>query len=110
MAVSKLSSIAQRWPSTDTNLSMGVASVHQRGEEGQIAIGDVAADQETPRPLSGEGAVVLAGIEIGQFEIGPVMQTRTFGSFSADKRRHALLGSLRTIFTALRDELLRAPG
>src|ERR1700692_3917894 len=50
-------------------------------EEGPIAVGNVAADQETPRPLSGEGAVVFAGIEIGQFEIGPVVQARTFGSF-----------------------------
>ena len=52
------------------------------GEEGQSAIGDGAADQETPCPLSSEGAVVFAGIEIGQFEIGPVVQARTFGSFA----------------------------
>lgn len=53
-----------------------------RGEEGEVTVGDVAADQQTPRPLPREGAVVLDGIEIGQFEIGPVMQARTFGSFA----------------------------
>ena len=57
------------------------------GEEGQIAIGNVAADQETSRPLSSEGTVVFAGIEIDQFEIGPVVQARTFGSFGGDRAR-----------------------
>jgi hypothetical protein len=52
------------------------------GEEGQIAVGDIAADQETPRPLTYEGAIIFASIEIGQFEIGPVMQARPFGSFA----------------------------
>jgi hypothetical protein len=50
------------------------------GEEGKIAIGNIAADKKTPRPFSREGAVVFAGIEIGQFEIGPVMQAWPFGS------------------------------
>src|SRR5471030_1074695 len=34
------------------------------GEEGQIAIGNVATDQETSRPLSRKRAVVFTGIEI----------------------------------------------
>ena len=49
------------------------------GEERQIAIGNVAADQETPRPLSGEGAVVFADIEIGQFDIGVLATTSSDG-------------------------------
>ena len=52
------------------------------GEEGEIAIGNVAADEKTPRPLSREGTVVFAGIEIGQFELGPVVPARPFGSFA----------------------------
>jgi len=52
------------------------------GEEGKVAIGNAAADQEAPRPLSHEGAVVFAGIEIGQFEIDPVMQAGPFGSLA----------------------------
>src|ERR1035441_2033208 len=36
------------------------------GEESEITLGNVPADQQTPRPLSGEGPVVFAHIEIGQ--------------------------------------------
>src|SRR6516164_1319549 len=35
------------------------------GEEGQAAIGNVAADQKTPRAFPGKIAVVFAGVEIG---------------------------------------------
>ena len=42
------------------------------GEEGEIAVGTIAADQEAPRPLSREGTIVFAGVEIGQFEIDPM--------------------------------------
>ena len=52
------------------------------GEESEITVGNVPADQQTPRPPSGEGAVVFDGIEIGQFEIGPIMQARAFGSIA----------------------------
>ena len=52
------------------------------GEEGEIAVGNVAADQKTSCPLPGEGAVVFAGVEIGQLDVGPVMQARAFGSFA----------------------------
>jgi hypothetical protein len=44
------------------------------GEEGEIAVGNVAADQKTARPLSRKSAVVFAGIEIGQFDIDPIVQ------------------------------------
>ena len=81
------------------------------GEEGQIAIGNVAADQETPRPLSGEGAVVFAGIEIGQFEIGPVVQARTFGSFARRQAPPCAFGkSLRDLRGGAANKLLLAPG
>ena len=52
------------------------------GEEGEIAVGNVSADQKTSCPLPGEGIVVFAGVEIGQFDVGPVMQARAFGSFA----------------------------
>ena len=43
------------------------------GEERQSTIGNVAADQQPSRPLPGERAVVLRDIEVGEFEISPVM-------------------------------------
>src|ERR1700730_10190201 len=48
------------------------------GEEGQITTGDVAADQEASCPFPGKGV----GLEIGQFDVGPVVQTRPLGSFT----------------------------
>ena len=50
------------------------------GEEGEIAIGDMTTDQQTARPRALIGAVEFLGIEIGQFEIAPIMQPRSFGS------------------------------
>ena len=50
------------------------------GEEGEIAIGDMTTDQQTARPRALIGAVEFLGIEIGQFEIAPIMQPLSFGS------------------------------
>ena len=50
------------------------------GEEGEIAIGDTATDQQAARPQTIICAVELLGLEIGQFEIAPIMQPRSFGS------------------------------
>lgn len=52
------------------------------GEEGKIAISDAATDQQAACPQVVVGAVELPGIEIGQFEIAPVMQPRSFGPVS----------------------------
>ena len=57
------------------------------GEEGEIAIGDMTADQQTACPQTLICAVELFGLEIGQFEITPIVQPRSFGSGS---RRQAL--------------------
>src|SRR5215208_1755889 len=46
-------------------------------EEGKLAVGDGAADQEAARPQAGEAIVVLGSLEIGQFQVGPVVETRT---------------------------------
>src|ERR1700704_4131156 len=50
------------------------------GEEGEIAIGDMTTDQQTARPQSLICAVEFFALEIGQFEITPIMQPRSFGS------------------------------
>ena len=50
------------------------------GEEGEIAIGDTTTDQQTAGPK----ARIFVGFsdQIGQFEIAPIMQPRSFGSGS----------------------------
>ena len=57
------------------------------GEEREIAIGDMTTDQQTACPKTLIGAAKFLDIEIGQFEITPIMQPRSFGSGS---RRQAL--------------------
>ena len=52
------------------------------GEEGKIAIGDAATDQQAACPQAVVGAVELPGMEIGQFEIAPIMQPRSFAPVS----------------------------
>ena len=52
------------------------------GEKGQAAVGNIAADQKTSRPFPGKVIVVVAGVEIGQFEIDPVVPAWTFGPFA----------------------------
>ena len=62
------------------------------GEEGQAAVGNVAADQKTPRPFPGKVVVVYSGVEIGQLKIGPVVPARTFGPFAGRQAAPGLLG------------------
>lgn len=50
------------------------------GEEGEIAIGDMTADQQAACPQTLICAVEFFALEIGQFEIAPIMQPRSFGS------------------------------
>ena len=50
------------------------------GEVGEIAIGDVAPDQQAARPQAMVFFVELFSLEIGQFEVAPVMQARTFAA------------------------------
>src|ERR1700734_1346500 len=60
-------------------------------EEGEIAIGDMTTDQQTSCPKTMICAVKFFGLEIGQFEIAPIVQPRSFGSghrrFQSDARR-----------------------
>ena len=50
------------------------------GEEGEIAIGDMTTDQQAACPQTLICAVEFFGLKIGQFEITPIMQPRSFGS------------------------------
>jgi hypothetical protein len=45
-------------------------------EEGEIAVGEVAADQKTPRPVAGKSVVVFTNFAIGQFKLGPAVPAR----------------------------------
>ena len=52
------------------------------GEEGEIAVGNMTTDQQTACPQTLTCAVGVFGLEIGQFEITPIVQPRSFGSGS----------------------------
>ena len=62
----------------DQRLDAG-ASRAPSGEVGALAISQIASDQQAAGP---QPAVVVAGIEIGQLQIGPIIQPRPFGSFT----------------------------
>ena len=49
-------------------------------EEGEITIGDISTDQQTARPQT---LICAVDIEIGQFEITPIVQPWSFGSGSS---------------------------
>ena len=61
-------------------LFRGVPLGHRVEKKARSLSAILRRSKKTPRPFSREGAVVFAGIEIGQFEIGPVMQAWPFGS------------------------------
>ena len=48
-------------------------------EEGEIAVGDVAADQQPACPDACESHVEIIGVKISEFKIGLVMQSRALG-------------------------------
>ena len=56
------------------------------GEVGEIAIGDIAPDQQASRPQAMAFIVELFAFEIGQFEVAPVMQSRPLVPVPADRR------------------------
>jgi hypothetical protein len=70
-------------PAVAFHLDQGVDAGPGRtpgGEEGQVAIGDVAADQQATGPEARSGLVVFGGVQIGQLTVGPVMQPGPLGS------------------------------
>src|SRR4051794_38567406 len=56
-------------------------------EEGELAVGDGTADQQAPRPRAGEAVVVLGGLEVGQLQVGPVVEPRPFGPLAGREPR-----------------------
>src|SRR5258708_2380789 len=50
------------------------------GKEGHVAVDDATTDQQTTCPQSLIYGVEFFDLEIGQFEITPIMQPRSFGS------------------------------
>jgi hypothetical protein len=50
------------------------------GEEGEVVLGDVATDQPTAGPQAGALVIVVGGVEIGQFAIGPIVPPRAFAA------------------------------
>src|SRR4051812_39226738 len=72
-----------RWPSDAFDRHQrfdGCCRWTPGGEEGEIAIGDMTTDQQTACPKTMTCAVKFFGLEIGQFEIAPIVQPWSFGS------------------------------
>ncbi len=61
-------------------------------EEGEITVGDIAADQQPARPDARERRIKITSIEIGQFEIGPIVQSCAFGPVARRQASPALFG------------------
>ena len=51
-------------------------------EECEVAISDIAVDQEPARPERRAGLIIFGSIEIGEFEVGPVVQPCSFRPFA----------------------------
>src|SRR6185312_5527881 len=54
-------------------------------ETGRLAIADAAPDQQAADPQAATWRIKLGGIEIGQFEIRPVIQPRPLGAVPGRK-------------------------
>ena len=68
----------------ETNVSIARLSEWREralaGEVGEIAVGDITPDQQASCPKDLAVMVGLFAFEIGQFEVAPVVQSRSFGS------------------------------
>src|SRR3954462_8826332 len=51
-------------------------------EEGELAVGDGAPDQQAARPQAGKAVVVLGGLEVGQLQVGPAVEPRALGALA----------------------------
>src|SRR4051812_42666357 len=70
-------------------------------EERELAIRDAAPDQKPARPQTGLPFGVLAGIEVGQLAIRPVVQPLAFRTVPAERRCQALSSSPAAIASAV---------
>src|SRR4051794_31739288 len=89
LALGGLEAVLDR-PAVSLDLDQGLDPGPGRApgrEEGELAVGDGAPDQQAPRPRAGAAAAVLGGREVGQLEIGPVVQPRPFGPLAGRKPR-----------------------
>src|SRR3954452_11956392 len=87
LVLSGLERILDR-PAVSLDLDQGLDRCAGRapaGEIGELAVGDAAADQEAPRPQAGTLVVVLSGLEIGQFQVGPIIERPTLGPLAVRK-------------------------
>src|SRR6185369_1428927 len=92
-------------------LFCGCALGAPSGEEGQSTIGNAAAHQQPSRPLPGEDAVVFSGLEIGEFEIGPVVQACALRSVARRQAPPRALGKLLCdLDGSATNKLILAPG
>lgn len=83
LVVSKLSSIAQRWPSTATSAWMPCAGRAPCREEGEVAVADIAADQQAACPEPRFRLIIFVGFEISEFAVSPVMEPGAFGALAS---------------------------
>src|SRR3978361_1520326 len=65
------------------------ASRTPSGEVGTFAVSQIAPDQQPAGPQPALLVVVFAGLEVGQFQIGPVIQSRPLDTLTG---REALPG------------------
>lgn len=65
LAVSKLSSMARRCPSSPTRVSMVVPAGHQVVKKAQVITGDVAADQQASGPYLDCAIDIFVGFQVG---------------------------------------------
>lgn len=61
-------------------------------EEGKVITGDVAADQQASGPCPGCAIDIFVGFEVGEFEIGPVVEAFAFGALNGGLDRVVLDG------------------
>lgn len=59
------------------------------GEVGEFAVSDMAPDQQAARPQAVALLVELAGVEIGEFEVGPSCRRGPLVPLPADRRRQS---------------------
>ena len=72
-------------PAMAFDLDQGVDAGSGRapgGKEGQVAVGDVAADQQAAGPQARCGFVIFVGAQVGELAVGPVMQPGPLGSLA----------------------------
>lgn len=64
------------------------------GEEGEVAVCDISTEQKAACPHAGEGVVIVAGVEVGQFQIGPVMAPFALRAGAGGEARPHIVGQI----------------